>query len=247
MTTEEAPAAPMNSDVVVIFDFDWSLINENTDTYVIEKLAPDLYAECLQLRKELQWTKLMDLMVGRLHAEHGVTKDTLSLCLRGIPYFEEMFQAAKVAADRGAKLFIISDSNHFYIQEILQKHDMVSLWTKVFTNEVYFEGDRLRVLPYHDPAVPHSCRTCPVNICKGNILSSILAELGPSETRRVIYVGDGGGDLCPCLRLDRNGTICCRKGWKLHTDLLAADSVKASIEPWENGADVLSVFARVIN
>ena len=29
----------MAQDVIVVFDFDWSLVNENTDTFVLERLG----------------------------------------------------------------------------------------------------------------------------------------------------------------------------------------------------------------
>lgn len=43
-------------------DFDWSLINENSDTYVVDQLAPSLVPEMrvlLKTRFKNQWTALM--------------------------------------------------------------------------------------------------------------------------------------------------------------------------------------------
>ena len=43
-------------------DFDWSFINENSDTYVISELAPSLIPELKELMKTTfkdQWTALM--------------------------------------------------------------------------------------------------------------------------------------------------------------------------------------------
>lgn len=224
---------------------------------MLQKLVPELYDECLKLRKEMQWTKLMDHLVGRMMREHGVSRDALAACLRGIPYFEGMFAAAKYAASLGAKMFIISDSNDFYIQEILDQHGLSSLWLSVHTNKVAFEDDVLRIHPYHPSENDaHGCNRCAVNMCKGQILESILSlhhhnnALDPSTTtRRIVYVGDGGGDLCPCLScLCEGDVICCRRDWKLHADLIAnTEHVKAIIEPWENGDEVLAVFQRVID
>ena len=42
---------------VIIFDFDWTLIDDNSDTFVVEQLgARDLM---MSLRKEMPWTQLM--------------------------------------------------------------------------------------------------------------------------------------------------------------------------------------------
>ena len=43
-------------------DFDWSFINENSDTYVVERLAPCLVPEMRELLKteyKNNWTALM--------------------------------------------------------------------------------------------------------------------------------------------------------------------------------------------
>ena len=37
---------------LIIWDFDWSLINENSDTYIFEELAPDLLDEMKRLQFE---------------------------------------------------------------------------------------------------------------------------------------------------------------------------------------------------
>ena len=242
----------MSKAIVVIFDFDWSLVNENTDTYIFDVLAPQLVPDLNRLRQEMQWTQLMDLMVKRMQVEFGITKHMVADCLRKIPYFQEMFAAARLAKERNAKLFIISDSNHFYINEILFEHGLDDLWTEIYTNLASFDyHDILSIAPYLDfsSGRRHSCCTCPVNMCKGDIMESVFANLGgrSESIEKVIYVGDGGGDFCPCKRLSEGDIICCREGWRLHKDLItsiAADnsSIRALMVPWNNGIDVLQAF-----
>lgn len=60
--------APRCGRTLMVFDFDWSLINENSDTWVLKELRPRLLDELRQgQRKGLGWTELMDSMFGRLH------------------------------------------------------------------------------------------------------------------------------------------------------------------------------------
>ncbi len=70
MTETEAK----KKNILIVFDFDWSFINENTDTYVIEQLAPQLLDKFNLKRKEMPWTSLMNYMVQKMMAEHNVTK-----------------------------------------------------------------------------------------------------------------------------------------------------------------------------
>ena len=45
---------------LVIFDFDWSLINENTDTYVIKELqgTQNIYEKAIEHSKIKGWTSV---------------------------------------------------------------------------------------------------------------------------------------------------------------------------------------------
>jgi hypothetical protein len=50
-------AASMARRFMLVFDFDWTLIDDNSDTYVVDQLgAKDLM---LSLRAEMPWTQLM--------------------------------------------------------------------------------------------------------------------------------------------------------------------------------------------
>lgn len=83
----------------VIWDFDWSLINENTDTWVfLQQPGGDKEWEHLKERQRqgVQWTRLMDEMLQR-HCERGRTVADLVVALQGIPVFPEHIEAVKVA------------------------------------------------------------------------------------------------------------------------------------------------------
>jgi pyridoxal phosphate phosphatase PHOSPHO2 len=87
----------MSTPTLVVFDFDWSLINENSDTYVIQQLCPQLYPELKLLHKGEyagRWTELMDHSVQKLH-EAGVSVAQLDACLQEIPVFAETLEAAR--------------------------------------------------------------------------------------------------------------------------------------------------------
>ena len=61
--------------ILIVFDFDWSFVNENTDTYIIEQLTPKLVPLVRKLRKEgCQWTRLMHDTVQKMMLEENVTR-----------------------------------------------------------------------------------------------------------------------------------------------------------------------------
>jgi hypothetical protein len=84
-----AVAAPPPSVVppstLVVFDYDWSLINCNSDTFVVEQLRPGLVKNVrAYLDQGMQWTETIDRVVGDLFAS-GVTLEEIVECLANVP------------------------------------------------------------------------------------------------------------------------------------------------------------------
>jgi len=46
---------------LVVFDFDWSLIDQDTDRYVFEVLAPDIRRYMKTVKDDVQWTDLVSV------------------------------------------------------------------------------------------------------------------------------------------------------------------------------------------
>lgn len=249
-----------HQDILVVFDFDWSLINENSDTYVIEKFAPELENYLRRLYDDEnggfkgQWTKLMDHTVNKIMEEKDVTLDQLDDCLTKIPIFEEVKQAITLAHNKGATLSVLSDANEHYISVILHHHDLLNRFSRIVAN--YAEEKRaspgqgqtegLRIRPYQSQTNPHQCTLCPTNLCKGLVLERWRREL--SKVRRVVYVGDGKGDFCPACRLEPSDLVLCRRDWPLHRLMKRSpEAVQAEVFPWEDGKDILRKFGTVFD
>merc|ERR1712227_874252 len=112
-------------------------------------------------------------------------------------------------------------------------------FSEIVTNHGEWDSDgRLRVSAY-EGSEPHGCPRCPKNLCTGRVLDRWLQEPGPRP--RVIYVGDGGGDLCPALRLGGQDTVLARDGYSLCrrlTDARRPESaaLQAQLRQWKDGA-----------
>ena len=240
-------------DVLVVFDFDWSLINENSDTYVFQILRPDLLNTIKDQMRSVDWTTLMDSMVG-IMMRNGINRQQLSDCLHGIPFFEETFQSLRMAKEIGAKVIILSDANDYYIAEIMKHNNLDHFIDQTITNFSTFESlengsEVLRIKPYQNPSTPHSCHNCPINLCKGLCLHLIIDGLGGRESiKKIVYVGDGDGDFCPCLALSLSDFVCCRKNWTLHKKISVMDPpLKALCIPWSDGAELLHTFEDILS
>jgi 2,3-diketo-5-methylthio-1-phosphopentane phosphatase len=161
---------------VVVFDFDHSLIDVNSDTFVPERLGSRELMEFLKAeQRSMQWTRLMAAVALRLHSE-GVSRSSITSALAAMPVFPEVLQAIREAKEEAkAELHIVSDANTVYICDFLEARGIHSHFSSVTTNPASYDGEgRLVIRPYHPfEDKPHGCARCPVNMCKGSIIDSL--------------------------------------------------------------------------
>jgi pyridoxal phosphate phosphatase PHOSPHO2 len=203
---------------LVVWDFDWSLVNVNTDTWVLDELdrSGELGLEPLIHRCRAAasgWTAQMDWALGELHAQ-GTSAAAIDGVLARTPLLRGVVAAVAAGRAHRADQIIVSDANERYIESVLSaRADRVhrSTFRAVVTNGAHEEASgRLRVLPYHPTDAPkHGCPRCPPNMCKSRALRALLgAALAPGAARpRIAYIGDGSGDFCPSCTVLRDGDL----------------------------------------
>lgn len=233
--------------VAVVFDFDHTIIEDNSDTWVVEQMGlSDVFNK---LRRTLPWTSLMDRMMMELHSQ-GKTVEDIGECLRHAVLDRRIAAAIKAAHEIGCDLKIVSDANEFFIEKILEHHGLLSCFSKIYTNPSYVDEEgRLGISPYHDSTLaPHGCPNCPSNMCKGQVLDLISTSYPKGETRRFIYLGDGGGDFCPTLKLHSCDYVMPRTGYPL-LKLIHKDPalVKAEVHEWSTGEELERELLNIIN
>ncbi|KAG1692723.1 hypothetical protein DVH05_025200 [Phytophthora capsici] len=246
--------------VLVIFDFDESLVNKDSDTYAIQCFHPELLAS-LQTRhaENPVWPNVFDGMLQILIQERPeVTPELICKQVAEIPIQERMVDAVRMAVEQfGAEVKIISDGNRMYIESVLKHQGLAPFISEIVTNpadhEVLENGrSTIRIRPYHsDHLNPIKCPWCPSNLCKGSVLDAIRSAKSYS---RILYVGDGTGDFCPALRLTKNDFVFARAdapdgrafGLKKLIDSNPT-MVDASVMPWSTGDDIYHHFANVFH
>lgn len=131
--------------LLVVWDFDWTLINENSDTYVIDRCGG---AEATQKMKELGgmgmlWTERMSTMLQHLTGELGVTRRSITQCLRDIPVFPENLDVVRILGEREDVVqVIVSDANTLFIESYLEEKGLRGCFDAVYTNPVEWKSGR---------------------------------------------------------------------------------------------------------
>ncbi|KAF9967627.1 hypothetical protein BGZ70_008839 [Mortierella alpina] len=229
-----------------VFDFDWTLIEADSDHFVFEHLSEELFQEQLQAVGKVQWTDLQQRLLGELY-DRGVSREDIERTLSQVPFAPEMIQALELMKSEGADLYILSDANTVYIDTVLKAYKIDHLFTRVITNPAEFDPrGRLNVVRFHGlDQAPHGCPLpCQPNLCKGQELQKLI----DSHTwEQVVYMGDSTNDFCPSTRLQRNDVVLARRGLLLEKEIREnKDLVQANVVYWDNAVDVLEATQSIL-
>ena len=140
--SEISPSSSSSSSVVnqnvelVIFDFDQTIIDCNTDTF-INQLAPNGRIPVEFWSKNIVWTDYMQKVFNFLH-ENGIRRDDYCRCFRTMKFVPGMIDLIqnlhKGLPSKGKQfeMIIISDANSFSITEILEQNNLINCFRYVF-------------------------------------------------------------------------------------------------------------------
>ncbi|GAC92991.1 hypothetical protein PHSY_000551 [Pseudozyma hubeiensis SY62] len=240
MNTAPSPLPALQGKQLIVFDFDWSLVDQDTDRYVHEVLCPPLRAELQRRKKSEQFTDLCASLLVKLH-QQGATPDDIRSALQTLPFHPGVKRGvSNLKAAGQTTFFLLSNSNTVYIDTILRHHKLESLFDEIVTNPAAFNDSGALILQRRVLATAekqHGCKVgCSANMCKGEELDAFLQRNGGRDAfDRIIYVGDGGNDFCPVLRLQPKDLAFVRKFRGLQTRIAKEGGVKAGVKYW-NGA-----------
>lgn len=229
---------PAVSSQLVVFDFDWSLADQDTDRWVHEALSPQRRIEFVQLKPTMQFTDMCALLLEKLH-EEGHSREALEDALRKMPMHPAMIRGVRTlqSVHPGTDFFLLSNSNEVYIHTILPSKGLADppLFTEIVTNPAHWEPNGLlrltRRIPPDGPQ--HSCRVgCSANMCKGDELDAFQQRHADRKYERIVYVGDGGNDFCPIQRLGPNDVAFVRRNRGLAKRILDEGGVQCTVRYW---------------
>lgn len=231
-----------NRKVLVCFDFDHTLIDCNSDTGV-KHLATNISIpeEIQNIAKNTKnWNLYMSEMFKFLH-KTNVTKDNYISYLSQLPLVKGMKELLHLLHNSGqCEIIIISDANTVFIKTVLTRNHLNDYVYKIFTNPAEFDSNGcLQINGYHNQT---DCALCPSNLCKGFVVNDYLTRRKEEGVQfsKVLFIGDGVGDLCVAFKLKKDDIIFARCGYHLQKrlDRLHKGEVQACIQLWDNGNDI---------
>ncbi|THG98401.1 hypothetical protein EW026_g3773 [Hermanssonia centrifuga] len=236
---------------LIVFDFDWSMADQDSDRWIFEVLAPELRRKMKSLKEEVQWTDLVAMSLRELHAKGG-TREQIEGALKIMPFHPAMVRAvttAKAKSNPRTTFLCLSNANSVFINTILKEKGLDTLFDEIITNPAEWDPSGLLKLRRRvDPSgTQHTCQVgCSPNMCKGEELEAFLARHQPAFDR-VIYVGDGSNDYCPVLRLRSEDIVLCRTYRGLQRRIQKEgenDGLKCKVGYWGGAWEVEEYFAK---
>ncbi|XP_035538415.1 pyridoxal phosphate phosphatase PHOSPHO2 [Morone saxatilis] len=231
---------------LMVFDFDHTVVDDNSDTWVIRCLPGQTLPDSVKNSyRKGHWTEFMGRVMNYI-GDQEVSPDRVRSVMETIPFTAGMTDLLTFISEHKSTIdcIVISDSNTMFIDWILRASGLQAAVDQVFTNPAKFnELGYMEVQCYHS----HDCDRCPVNLCKKKVLELYLSEQadGGVEYERIFYVGDGGNDLCPTSCLRGRDVAMPRKGFTLEKLLARLEgqedkaSLRAKVIAWSSGAEVL--------
>jgi len=233
---------------LIVFDFDWSMADQDTDRWIFEVNAPDLRRKMKNLKDEVQWTDLVAQSLREFHARGG-KREQIEEALRIMPFHPAMVRAVQNLKAGGKTSFLcLSNANSVFISTILKSKGLSDLFEEIVTNPAEWDPNgllkvRRRIAP--DAPYQHQCKVgCSPNMCKGEELDAFLERHGV-HFDRIIYVGDGSNDFCPILRLRSQDMILCRKFRGLERRIAKEgekEGLKCQVRYWAGAWEVEEIF-----
>lgn len=235
----------MKKKVLVVFDFDHTLVDNNSDMWVIQCTPEQSLPAWLENSYQRGcWTEYMGRVFTYI-GEQSIGPDTVRELMQTIPFTDGMIDLLKFIYQNKSQIdcVIVSDSNTLFIDWILEAGGVTSAVDNVFSNPASVDQrGYIEVQGFHS----HSCEHCPVNMCKQKVLRDFKARQADTGVHyhTVCYVGDGTNDFCPIKALNEEDIAMPRTGYSLEK-LLAksrgkSNAPKAQVIPWSSGTEILN-------
>ncbi|XP_061726161.1 pyridoxal phosphate phosphatase PHOSPHO2-like [Cydia pomonella] len=221
---------------LAVFDFDRTIVDNDSDAVVIEKLRekqppPEWESE------NRDWTPYMSDVFEHAYSAGLRESDVLSAIasMKATPGCIHMLKALHKA---GWHIVLLTDANTVFVQHWLSTHQLEDCITAVITNRAFWDQGRL----YIEPCMRQTaCSRCPTNLCKSLALAQWCAR---HQYSAICYAGDGRNDYCPATNLPAHATVFPRRGYPLD-DLIkknlssSTPHIKAKVVPWDSCDTIL--------
>ena len=237
----------MNKKHLVIFDFDQTIIDLDSEFSLIEKYAQNLYKEKNgDLYVKDHWIEFNNYIYTRI-VENGYTYEDV----------KKHFQSLKLSPNMDILLNFLNQNKHNYetiiitgnndkvVEIVLESHGIKSCFNHILCNKSIFDEKNIFKIWAINEKYQH-CKDDKPFLCKSLFFEDFMKDK-KSCFDKIFYIGDGKNDFCLSKKLGINDIVFPRVNYSLYKilyDKNGKKEVKAKIIPWNNGNDIYNVIKK---
>ena len=133
-------------------------------------------------------------------------------------------------------IILLSDNDTLRAKAFLSRVGLLKYFTKVISREMTITDAGKLEFEFMERT---SCPLGGVFLCKGQELMDFIKG---KNYQKVLYFADGDNDYCPVVKLTQNDRVFSRKDFGLDHRIAKEGNVKAQVQSWKSGVDLLSLL-----
>ena len=229
---------------LIIFDFDQTITKKDS-----------LYSQLILLNNPLEKQKIieMDQVLNYVDVFNYFYQKTLDLkiplsainhILDNIPLspgMEELFKYLRNNREHFS-ILVISSNYEYAVKRVLTSHNIIDLIDGIYSNKFTIDEEKNLIKVIQKQT--HNCKDCNPCQCKKEELNLfyITHNINRDNFLKVLFIADGGNDLCLTKTLNQKDIVFPRIGYSLHNKLSNIEiqkTVQCKICPWENAESII--------
>ena len=238
----------MQKKHLVIFDFDQTIIDLDSEFSMVEKYAQDLYKEKNgDLYVKDHWIEFNNYIYTRL-VQNGFTYQDVKKYFQSLdlsPKIEELLNYLRENKSK-FETIIITGNNEQVVDLVLSSHGIKDCFEHILCNKSVLDEKNIFKIWAINEKYEH-CQDDKPFLCKSLFFQDFIKDKKDCFDR-IFYIGDGKNDFCLSKKLKENDIVFPRFNYSLYKiffDKNGKNEVKAEIIPWKNGKDICDVLKKL--
>ena len=237
----------MSKKHLIIFDFDQTIIDLDSEFSMVEKFAQNLYKERNgDLYVKDHWIEFNNYIYTRI-IENGYTYEDVKNHLSSLqfsPKMEELFNYLRQNKDKFTAI-IITGNNELVVDLVLSSHNIKDCFFQILCNKATRDEKNIFKIWATNEKYEH-CNDDKPFLCKSLFFEDFMKDKANCFDR-IFYICDGKNDLCLSKKLGNNDIVFPRNNYSLYKILFEENKkneIKAHIIPWKNGMEICEVLKK---
>ena len=237
----------MHKKNLVIFDFDQTIIDLDSEFSLVEKYAPDLYKEKNgNLYVKDHWIEFNNYIYTRI-IQNGYNYEDVKRYFSSLelsPNMEELLIYLKENKNK-YETVIITGNNDQVVDIVLSSHNIKECFEHILCNKSVRDEKNIFKIWAINEKYEHCVDDKPF-LCKSLFFEDFIKDKKDCFDK-IFYIGDGANDFCLSKKLGINDIVFPRINYSLYKILYeknGKNDVKAQIFPWNNGKEILETMKK---